>query len=381
MKRIKVLYIIVGEGGSDIALLNFISNVPEEKVDPILFYGIDSDSALVSRYKSIRGTFYFDIWPKTGSFIDILLFPYRLIRSRLYNYLSYKKVFSIVLKNNIDLIHTNTGAFQFGYKAAKKLNIPHIWHLREYQRLMGFQSFPSEKVFISRLNDKNNFNIAITKGVHAYYSLNGNASVIYDGVMNKAKSRFEKNKSDYFLFVGALTKQKGFDLLINSFISFAKSDNSCELWIAAKNIKDKFTTKLKNKIISSGLEKRIKFLGFRDDIPELMVNAKALIVTSRSEGFGFTTAEAMFNGCLVIANNNTGIKEQLDNGKLTGNSEIGLRFENQKELTEILHEVASNEISVYSPMVKDAQKTVVDLYSIEKNTERVLEVYGNLMDD
>ena len=44
---------------------------------------------------------------------------------------------------NPDIIHTNTGVIHEGLKVAKRLKIPHVWHLREYQdKDFNWEAFP-----------------------------------------------------------------------------------------------------------------------------------------------------------------------------------------------------------------------------------------------
>jgi glycosyltransferase involved in cell wall biosynthesis len=52
----------------------------------------------------------------------------------------------------------------------------------------------------------------------------------------------------------------------------------------------------KQKVLQYGIETNVQFLGFRNDCFDLMYNAKATIVPSRCEGFGFITVEAINAG-------------------------------------------------------------------------------------
>ena len=118
----------------------------------------------------------------------------------------------------------------------------------------------------------------------------------------------------------------------------------------------------------------IDFLGNRDDIYELMRGAEALVVPSRFEGFGFTTAEAMYNRCLVIGKDTAGTKEQFDNGlKMTG-SEIGIRFNNVRELTDSLFMVQHADGS-FEDMKDKAYKVVTRMYTVERYAEQIEKYY------
>ena len=103
-----------------------------------------------------------------------------------------------------------------------------------------------------------------------------------------------------------------------------------------------------------------------------MRKAKCCVGPSHFEGFGFITAEAMLNGCLVIGRNTSGTKEQMDRGvELTG-SEIALRFTTQKELEHQLEVAVCNE---YYDMRQRAFDVVVKSYTNTQLTSQLCRYY------
>ena len=88
----------------------------------------------------------------------------------------------------------------------------------------------------------------------------------------------------------------------------------------------------------------VDFIGFQTDVSLLEQHAYCVVVPSHSEGFGFVTAESMMNGALVIGNNNTGTKEQFDNGLTFTNKEIGLRYNSVEELAICLIQIVESGI-------------------------------------
>ena len=117
----------------------------------------------------------------------------------------------------------------------------------------------------------------------------------------------------------------------------------------------------------------------RDDILSLYREAKALIVSSLTEGFGFITSEAMFCGCLVIGNDVAGTKEQFDNGLEMTGKDIALRYTKQEELVQHMIDVSNNGIEHYEPMILRAQQVVKQLYSTEQNAQRVYQLYTSIV--
>ena len=109
-----------------------------------------------------------------------------------------------------------------------------------------------------------------------------------------------------------------------------------------------------------------------------MQKATAQIVASRFEGFGFITAEAMFNKCLVIGRNTAGTKEQFDNGvHITGN-ESGYRFNDIFELVQDMKMAVSKD---HTSILEYAYRTVSTNYTSAIFGKKLLEFYDNIIEN
>lgn len=372
--------------GSGKAVLNIMLQMMEKGINVFIVLPTEKGGLFDEvktrniRYAIIEGTSY--VWPNISTLIDVCLFPYRIVRFFVRKINFEKQLINAVNTYKPDIIHTNVGIIHAGYYVAKKMKIPHVWHLREYQDLdFGWKIYPSKGNFSKMLSHKNNYPVAITKGVFEHYTLdkNKNSQVIYDGVFDRELlPQINIKKKKYLLFVGLISDGKGTAEAIQGFISVAKGLFEYELWIAGGGNID-YIEKLKNHVKESGFAEMIKFLGHRTDIDYLMSEATALIVASKFEGFGFITAEAMFNGCLVIGRDSAGTKEQFDNGFSMHGEEIGLRYRTTSELIDILKTTVQNGIDPYLPMIEKAQKTVVELYSSQLNAEVIYELYNKIL--
>jgi glycosyltransferase involved in cell wall biosynthesis len=310
------------------------------------------------------------------------LFPYRLLRFFYRKHIFKKQLIKTVKTFNPDIIHTNVGVLHTGHYVAKEMKIPHVWHVREYQDLnFGWKPYPNKDKYLRLLSDKNNYPVAITRGVYEHHLLdrNKNSQVIYDGVFDADKiPEIKTQKKEYFLFVGLVSEGKGTDEAIKGFLSVAYELTDYELWIAGSG-SVQYIEKLKKISIASGFGNKIKYLGHRTDVYQLMTEATALIVSSKFEGFGFITAEAMLNGCLVIGRNSAGTKEQFDNGRKLHGEEIGFRYNTTSELSMVLEEIGKKGAESYLSMIKKAQETAVSLYSSHLNAEKLYELYKNTL--
>lgn len=288
-----------------------------------------------------------------------------------------------------DIIHTNVGPVDIGYKVAQKYGIPHVWHIREYQDLdFGACYFPSAKTFRRLIHSSKTHNIAITKGVFNHFLLDKKKdSVIYDGVIDGTLHPWYSKESPiegkYFLYVsGSVSENKGATDALLSFCEFAKENKEFKLvYVGLYYQRDLYYQKLQSTISKHNLNNRVLFLGRQKskDVYNLMYHASAFLMLSKFEGFGFTTVEAMFNRCLVIGRNTAGTKEQFDNGlSLTGH-EIGLRVNDNPETVNAMRWISNCMDSQEIEQIKtNAKRTVTELYTFQKYVLNILSVYKQL---
>lgn len=377
-KKMKVLYIVnhTVPYGANVALLNIIDELTNYDIECTVVVGHYGSLCEELGKRQIACKIInhqFQIYPRIKSLRNAVASIPRLLQMLVINFNAEQKLKDVVKEFQPDLIHTNIGPTHIGYNVAKKLGIPHVWHIREYQDLdFGMIPFPSKKNYIHKLTYFNNSSVAITKGIFNHFDMNKNARVIYDGVMKEKNIQFSEKKSSYFLFLGRLEETKGILQLLMAFIDFASFNDSYELLIAG-NGSDIFVNELKAIANKSGFAKRIHFLGFRKDVFELLSKATALIVPSKHEGFGFITAEAMFNGCLVVGNNSGGTKEILETENL------GILYTGHEELVSALKEIVSLGIENYYPMIKKAQIIASKLYSQEQNANEIYNLYNDIL--
>ena len=302
-------------------------------------------------------------------------------RRQVINHLASRKLLKLCRQFSPDLIHSNTSANNIGYIAAKKLNIVHITHFREYGELDFAKKITN---LDKQLAYKRNYSISITKGIAEYRSLSKLTSkVIYNGILDEKDLRFTELKENYILYVGRIQETKGVRDLICAYINYTKSlDNPLCLYLAGdynfhegERLKNEFALMLANE----NLTENVKWLGEVSEIQDYMYKAMVTVVPSKYEGFGRVMPEAMLNGSLVIGRNSGGTKEQFDNGlELTG-EEIGLRFHNVDELTNHLTGINAYTMSDYISMICRSQQVIKSLYTKKNYSESILRLYDDLI--
>ncbi len=117
------------------------------------------------------------------------------------------------------------------------------------------------------------------------------------------------------LFVGACTKVKGLEYLIEALIF--KQSMDFKLYIAGEyNVRDPYYKRIKKAIENKGIADKVEFLGFvqADKLGEIYRNSSVYILPSLSEGYGRTLVEALSFSLPVIASNAGAIPELVKDG-------------------------------------------------------------------
>lgn len=303
-------------------------------------------------------------YPLYGNVGNALLFPLRFLFHVMINHVACVRLQSLCKKIKPDVICTNVSVVNIGEVVARRLCIPHVYYIREYQYAdFGMRIIPSIDAFRRHLRKERS--ICITRGIQEYFGLNGdNSEVIYDGVKYADDIVFDKDKEQYFLFVGRLDESKGVRLVLDA---FAKSNIAAyKLKIAGASLSLRDNDALKEYTKQLGIAGKVDFLGVLPNVDLLMRRATALIMASQSEGFGRVTSEAMFNGCLVLGRDVAGTKEQFDNGLKWTGGEIGIRWNTVEELKTKMVEITNNGIEKYYSYIERGLDACVH-YSIEQN--------------
>ncbi len=112
---------------------------------------------------------------------------------------------------------------------------------------------------------------------------------------------------------GRLAPWKGQDVAIRAVAQLA----NVELWIVGEALfgEDDYAEELRKLVRELDLEDRVKFLGFRDDVLELMQQADVIAHTSVApEPFGRVVVEGMLSARPVVASRGGGAMEIIEDG-------------------------------------------------------------------
>lgn len=307
---------------------------------------------------------------------SFIKFPWRLIRKLIQISFSNREVLGLIKKYQPDIVHTNVGVYRQGFYACKKLDIPHIWHIREYQtKDFGWSIMPSIGYYKSLLQSTNV--ICISKDIYDYFELEGNkfAKVLWNAILPKSEVCYNDRKQPYFLCANRISPEKKVEDVILAFFKAAhKLPNNYKLVIVGEQQDIPYLNKLRRLIGDSSYASRIEIYRHQSNVTSLMQNATALIVASKFEGLGRMTLEATFKGCLVLGRATGGTKEILERTK------GGFLFTTVDELAQLmLHIVNVQSIDEYKDKVEYAQRVVIEDTANDNYNNRLYDYYKSLI--
>jgi glycosyltransferase involved in cell wall biosynthesis len=158
-----------------------------------------------------------------------------------------------------------------------------------------------------------------------------------------------KNNDTIVTFIGRPVERKGYKTVLNLWVNKFKNHSNFKLIICGSQKGDAL------KIISS-VPKNITFMGFVNNIPEILNASDILILPSKHEGLSYVCLEAMASNCVVIANNIPGIRCLIENGKsgiLVNQNRINYEDQYYKNILLI-----SKNIKIKKSINENAKKTI-----------------------
>ncbi len=119
------------------------------------------------------------------------------------------------------------------------------------------------------------------------------------------------------IYIGRLASYKGCDVLLDALAPVLEELNLYLLYVGTVDREvagsEQMVERMQEKVARDGLGERVRFLGYREDVPRLLASSQVLTHPTRMEGFGLTLVEALAAGVPVVATDVEGIPEVLEN--------------------------------------------------------------------
>jgi glycosyltransferase involved in cell wall biosynthesis len=214
---------------------------------------------------------------------------------------------------------------------------------------------------------------AIDTEICSLYGKKLRTKVIYNGI-NPAKFAHIRTlyptrgeNSLILLHIGSFSPVKNHELLIEAFSRVEKQIPKIYLWLVGDGAE---RPKIEELVKDKQIIEKVRFLGIRDDIPNLLAQADIFVLCSNSEAFPVAILEAMASGLPVVATAVGGVPEAVINGK-TG---ILVPPNNPEALADAIFQLASNE-ALRQQMGMNARQRVAGLFDVKRITREYERLY------
>lgn len=254
---------------------------------------------------------------------------------KLKNIMAVKQLKKIIDNENYEIIHCHTpmgsvvtrlAAKKARKKGTKVIYTAHGFHFYKGAPILNWILFYPIEKNLSKYTDtiitinKEDYEFAkrkFKKTVIEYIPGIGLEHQKFDIELTEEEKKEARKKlglkaNDFVLIYPArLDKNKNQILIIDAMEEIVKKNDNIHLLLPGK---DELNNYYQNIVNEKKLNKNIHFLGHRDDIPRLLKISDVSIAVSIREGFGLNLVEALYSGIPVIATNNRGHKDIIENG-------------------------------------------------------------------
>jgi glycosyltransferase involved in cell wall biosynthesis len=360
-----------------------------DKYEIVLIHGLSLESKMTDSEKRIvqKGV---DADKKSGVRFKCISSLVRRIRP-IQDVSALLSLFRLFFKEKPFVVHTHCSkAGILGRLAAKVARVPIIFHTPHGHVFYGHFGLPASKLFLwiekwfTHFTDRI---IALTEGEKEDY-LNfcvgrpQQLLTIHSGVN---LNRFRDNKIDViekkralgllpngFLigFVGWLLPIKGPMHLLRAMSRVWTAHPDVSLVLVGKGDLD---VDLRAEALHQNAVDRVKFLGWREDIEEVMQIFDILVLPSLNEGMGRVVVEAMAAGKPVVASNTGGIPDLVKHG----HNGLLVPPGNEKALAASIRQLIDNPEK--AKLMGQRGQVLCDQFSSEAMVEKIDNLYQELL--
>jgi glycosyltransferase involved in cell wall biosynthesis len=242
---------------------------------------------------------------------------------------SAARVADFAVRSNADLIHTNTILTPEGGLAARRLGLPHVWHLREMlgpgQPFRFRREGPRFGQYVTRFCSKLIANSQASAAQIRDWVPADLLEVVPNGIdigRFEPRSAVAQHKPIVVAMVGNLTSRwKKHALFVEAAI---QTDRNLPIrWriyghdpsLGGTRSADAYTGAIHRQIAQAGISDRFDWPGFVSDPVQIMSEIDLLVHPADSESFGRVVVEAMAAGLPVVGVQGGGVNEIVQHGQ------------------------------------------------------------------
>ena len=163
---------------------------------------------------------------------------------------------------------------------------------------------------------------SIRPKVEVLYMGSDKPEILSDDEINTYKKEIGVEEADFVVgMVGRIEETKGQYLLIEAAEKLKESGITVKIIFVGHAMEESYQVKLEAMVKEKGLQEQISFLGFTKNPHRFMQACDVMVLATKCETFGLVVIEAMQVGSVVVATNQCGPLEIIEDGK------SGLLFE------------------------------------------------------
>ncbi len=285
-----------------------------------------------------------------------------------------------------DLVHTNSTKMHLLAGAAARLRrLPVVWHMRDLMTQPGARSWLARAV--RRIRPEV---IAISQAVAGQFDgLPCRVHVVPNGVPLQDFHPGEPREglreeiglpdgAPAVCVVGRLTPWKGHQVLLRAWASVVRAAPDARLLVVGEVAfwEDGYEDELRSLAADLGIEDGVLWLGFREDVADLLRLSDLLVLASIDEPFGRVVIEAMATGLPVVATDSGGVPEIVVDG------ETGLLVppERPEPMADAIVQVLGDP-SRAGTMGEAGRRRAVELFDVRRVARQVGEIYRDIFGD
>jgi len=290
---------------------------------------------------------------------------------------SVRELNKLIIKEKIDIVHARSRVPAWiGYFACKKTRASFIttchghYGNRIFSKVMGWAKLvitPSDVIARHMIED---------------YGVPSEDVRVIPRSVDLDRFRIDlptqsKSTKDVVCMVGRISPIKGHTYFLKAMAQVIRNYPLAEIWIIGDAPKNKQTYKEELEILVKrlGIKSNVKFLGNRQDVPQLLAQASVCVMSSiTKESFGRVILEAQAVGVPVVATKVGGVVEIIED-RITGLLVL------PKDIDAMAKEVLGllKDKSFGQKLTEQAQKKIREKYTIEQMSSKTVEVYEELL--
>ena len=330
---------------------------------------------MISQIKGTHVSYY-----SLGVLRKKYLNPLGLINRLVANIKAIKFLSNYIKDHSIDLVYTNTSTILCGGIAAKKNDVPSLFHIHEIPTGNKLYEFFSGKI----INWYSSKVLTVSNSVKHHwlkYIDDKKIERIYNGIIfSKTDSliKLERDQDDFVITsVARLIPYKGHGYLIDIANELIKKSTKFKFLIVGDTLPSyvSYEKSVKQKVNDLGLENQIKFLGFREDVSSILKQSDLFIHPAISpDPLPTVLFESLHNDLPSVATNLGGAIEILDNG----NNGLLIPYNDPKKAADLINEYCAN-TKLQKKHLENSKKNFKINFNSESFSKNILKEVNNLL--